>query len=275
MTNESKKVPCKNKDCNRLILELTAKKTGGYCYPCYNAIEAAKRDEYIRKNRKDVNLYEGINDPVEIIKIMHKEQPYNPLIRYIKYPKTKEQVYAMLTNDDIERLKKYAMELYKSGDDQWEMILLHLVCVKNAEINEFLKVLIRDGKIYEPSLFKNACDEIAELLIEKLKCHDDNVSINHILLALAMIGNERVVKLFNEWKENKKYICLDNNEKTENYSSNEFLDVKFTKIGGMPTWIQYAHYPKCPKCGEEMKFIGQLSGQDLDDYAEGIYYGFI
>lgn len=28
--------------CGRLILETIAKKTGGYYYPCYNAIEAKK-----------------------------------------------------------------------------------------------------------------------------------------------------------------------------------------------------------------------------------------
>lgn len=56
----------------------------------------------------------------------------------------------------------------------------------------------------------------------------------------------------------KKHIYLDNKVKTGNYASNEFLDVKFTKIGGMPTWIQDSEYPRCPKCGEEMKFIGQI-----------------
>jgi hypothetical protein len=415
MDNEVKKVTCKNKNCDKTILEITAKKTGGYCYPCYNAIQAKERAEYIRKNRRDVNLFEGINTPVEIIKIMHKDKKYDPLINYINYPRTKEEMYAVLTTDDVEILKKYAMELYKNDNDEWEQILLHLVCFKEANIDEYLKVLIDDCKIYEPSLFKNASDDIAELLIEKLNCKDDRVSINHVLLTLAMIGNDRVVEVFNEWKKNEpefskdlyikayeysleggwklddqgnrknlfykksygvkegippkdspvkllkkqnekcewcgknltslvtidlhnkdmhflgldgdkisiatcvnctcygyvytnidtkgnatwskynvepkyldthnedeieefdynKKIYIDGNAKTENYAANQFLDVKFTKIGGMPTWIQDAEYPKCPKCKEEMMFVGQVSGEDFKEYAEGIYYGFV
>lgn len=416
MDSKAIKVPCKNENCGKLILEATAKKTGGYCYPCYNAIEAEKREEYIRKNRRDVNLYEGVEDPVEIIKIMHKDKKYDPLITYIDYPKTKEEVYEVLTNDGVEKLKKYAMELYKNNDNQWESILLHLVCFKAADINEILKVLIREDKIYEPSLFKNADDEIAELLIEKLNNINESVSVNHVLLSLSMIGNERVVELFNKWKMNEpefstklyckphnycfeagwklddngkrknlyykksygikegtppkntpvnfyekhdekcqwcgknlsslftidlhnedmkflgftgdklsistcvecaayypvltdidtkgnvswseynekrddvdieedddeyeenienKQVYIDCTERTENYAANEFLDVKFTKIGGMPTCINDAYYPKCPKCGEEMVFVGQVSGEDFEDYAEGIYYGFV
>ena len=42
MDNEVKKVRCKN--CDKSILEITAKKTGGYCYPCYNAIKANERE---------------------------------------------------------------------------------------------------------------------------------------------------------------------------------------------------------------------------------------
>lgn len=415
MDSEVKIIPCKNKNCDKTILEATAKKTEGYCYPCYNAMQAKEREEYIRKNRRDVNLYDGINDLVEIVKIMHKNKKYDPLINYINYPKTKEEIYSVLSADDLEMLKQYAMELYKNDNDEWDQILLHLVCFKGADIDEFLKVLIDDCKIYEPSLFKNASDDIAELLIEKLKCKDDRVSINHILISLVMIGNARVVEVFNEWKKNEpefskdlyvkpyeysleggwkpdsqgnrknvyykksygvkdgmpqkdtpvkffekqeekckwcgrkltslftidlhnknmhfegltgdeisistcdnctcygfiytdietngnvawsqyniepeylnthdedeyeeceyvKKIYIDGNVKTENYAANQFLDVKFTKIGGMPTWIQDAEYPKCPKCGEEMMFVGQVSMEDFEEYGEGIFYGFV
>ncbi|WP_252250921.1 DUF1963 domain-containing protein [Clostridium sp. ZBS13] len=36
-----------------------------------------------------------------------------------------------------------------------------------------------------------------------------------------------------------------------------------------------AEYPQCPKCGEKMMFVGQVSMEDLEEYGEGIYYGFI
>lgn len=101
MDNEAKRIPCKNKNCDKTILEATAKNTGGYCYPCHNAIQAKEREEYIRKNRRDVNLYEGINNPVEIIKIMHKDKKYDSLIKYIDYSKTKEEMYADISADDI------------------------------------------------------------------------------------------------------------------------------------------------------------------------------
>ena len=54
MDNEVKKMPCKNENCDRTILELTAKKTGGYCYPCYNALQAEERSEYKRKDFKRI-----------------------------------------------------------------------------------------------------------------------------------------------------------------------------------------------------------------------------
>lgn len=415
MDNEIKRIPCKNKDCDKTILEATAVKTEGYCYPCYNSIKAKEREEYIRKNKKDVNLYEGITDLVEIIKIMHMNKKYDPLINYISYPMTKEEVYASLLPDDVERLKKYVMELFKKDNDEWEQILLYLVCINRANIDGILELLIAEFKIFEASLFYNASDHIAELLMEKLKSKDDRLSINHILLALAMIGNDRVVKAFNEWKKNEpdfskdlyikayeyaleggwklddqgkrknlyyeksygikkgfsekatpvkffktqdgkcewcgrklkslftidlhnenmkflnldgekinistcdnctcygfvytdidtkgnatwskhnsepaylnthddeefeegnydKKVYIDLNVKADNYSANQFLEVSFTKIGGMPAWIQDAEYPECPKCKEEMKFVGQVSMEDFEDYGEGIYYGFV
>ncbi|WP_415465477.1 hypothetical protein [Clostridium saccharoperbutylacetonicum] len=415
MDNEIKRIPCKNRDCDKTILEATDVKTGGYCYPCYNSIKAKEREEYIRKNKKDVNLYEGITDPVEMIKIIYKNKKYDPLINYISCLKTKEEVYVSLLPNDVERLKKYVMELFKNDNDEWEKILLDLVCINGANIDEILEALIAEFKIFESSLFYNASDRIAELLMEKLKSKDDRLSVNHILLALAMIGNDRVVEAFNEWKKNEpdfskdlymkayeyalesgwkldnkgkrknlyyeksygikkgfsekntpvkflktqgekcewcgrklkslftidlqnenmkfldldgekinistcdnctcygfiytdidtkgnatwskhnsepsylnthdneefqegsddKKVYIDLNEKAENYAANQFFEVNFTKIGGIPAWIQGAEFPKCPKCKEEMKFVGQVSMEDFEDYREGIYYGFV
>lgn len=51
--------------------------------------------------------------------------------------------------------------------------------------------------------------------------------------------------------------------------------VAFSQLGGHPTWIQYAGYPPCLKCGSPMFFIAQLSNEDFQKYGEGIYYIFL
>lgn len=50
--------------------------------------------------------------------------------------------------------------------------------------------------------------------------------------------------------------------------------VAFSQIGGLPTWINDSEYPSCPECSMTMPFVGQLSNEDYDGYAEGIYYCF-
>ena len=65
MDNEVKKMTCKNENCDRTILELTAKKTGGYCYPCYNAIQAKERAEYIRKKQlRTLRTLQSVQDQI-------------------------------------------------------------------------------------------------------------------------------------------------------------------------------------------------------------------
>ncbi|MDS0524715.1 hypothetical protein NNC19_03420 [Clostridium sp. SHJSY1] len=410
---ESEKVPCKTEGCNAKILEITAKKTGGYCYPCYRKIEAREREEYIRKNRKDVNLYEGIIEPIEIIKIMHSDKKYNPLIRYIPYEKTLEEMYNLISDENIEELKEYSMELYDSGNDTWENILLNLLCLRDANIDECLKVLVRDECYYPQELFKGASKEVRDLILNQLELEENKTDINHILMALAWIGDDKVVEIFNNWKKQEpnfskvlyvpaheysyeagwkldsngnkrdlffkecygvkvgqhkkedsvsfiekhngkckwcgrnlnsllkvdlndekmkfleiegktlnlvtcdncacygnvymdvdfygrsrwssynitpeylpkdidledydydKSICIEDEIKNKNYGISQFVEGYKSKIGGLPTWIQDAEYPKCPKCGEDMIFIGQVSMEDVMEYGEGIYYGFL
>ena len=51
--------------------------------------------------------------------------------------------------------------------------------------------------------------------------------------------------------------------------------VRFSQVGGHPTWIQDADYPRCPKCDRAMPFVAQISNDDLDEDSEGIYYMFV
>ncbi len=50
--------------------------------------------------------------------------------------------------------------------------------------------------------------------------------------------------------------------------------VRFSQIGGHPTWVQDAGHPDCPTCRRPMPFICQLSNEDYEEYAQGIYYLF-
>lgn len=78
----TERLPCRNEGCSATILPATAAKTGGYCMPCKQEMQRAERQRYIEQHRRDIDLYEGITDPVEILKIMHAPVKRDPLIRY-------------------------------------------------------------------------------------------------------------------------------------------------------------------------------------------------
>lgn len=48
-----------------------------------------------------------------------------------------------------------------------------------------------------------------------------------------------------------------------------------SQIGGHPEWIQDSAYPICPSCQRRMEFIGQVSWEDQDAFAEGSTYAFL
>jgi hypothetical protein len=53
------------------------------------------------------------------------------------------------------------------------------------------------------------------------------------------------------------------------------MPISFSQVGGHPSWEQDAEYPRCPSCTQKMVFIAQMSNEDYDQYAEGIYYAFL
>ena len=59
------------------------------------------------------------------------------------------------------------------------------------------------------------------------------------------------------------------------HAASWYLPTSFSQVGGHPTWIQDANYPPCPQCGRLMRFVGQVSHEDLDEYGEGICYAFL
>ena len=48
-----------------------------------------------------------------------------------------------------------------------------------------------------------------------------------------------------------------------------------SQLGGHPEWIDDAEYPVCPGCQRLMTCVGQVAWEDVEDFAEGITYGFV
>ncbi|MBC8059309.1 MAG: DUF1963 domain-containing protein [Clostridiaceae bacterium] len=409
----SERIPCITEGCRAEILQITAERTGGYCMPCHQKIKRKEQEDFIKKNRKDINLYEGISDLVEILKIMHTPLKRNPLKNYAKYEKGIEEIYLLLSEEDIERIKAHAINLINNDSiEVAKEILLAIVCYINSNVEECLRALIKRKEYYPGIIFKDASVDIRDYLIGQLNEDLQSLDLNHIISALAWIGDQNVVDLFNGWKdkppkwkdklfvppeeysleagwaltENGKkqslfyedcyviekeslskdetVLFLENNtgmckwcrgnlinlfefdltnlllefigfngkrlsiatcpvcncygpiytevdtdggtrwsdfnsypdyfDNTANeefithkktlrisrakkncyHAASEFLKTSFSQIGGYPTWIQHAEYPKCPKCSKHMKFIGQIDWADIEEHGEGIYYAF-
>lgn len=49
--------------------------------------------------------------------------------------------------------------------------------------------------------------------------------------------------------------------------------IRFSQIGGLPTWVQDPDYPRCPECQKLMMFIGQLALPDID-FGDEFFYAF-
>lgn len=410
----SNRIPCSNNECVATILQTTFEKTGGFCMPCYQEMKRKEHMEFVSRNRRDVNLYENIEDPVEILKIMHTPVKYNELINYIKYDKRMEEVYLSLSEEEIERMKRYALKLIEKGDlEDSKEILLAIVCYTNTKIEQCLRALIDEEEYYPAILYKDSPKDVRDRLIHIVENEAISCDLNRILDALAWIGDQKVVELFWGFKQNpptwkdelfwnpheyslgagwtlteegkqknlfydecysierkslskckevqflekasetcpwcgenlinlmsldlrktlfnfmgiegKKlnvktcYVCtaydciytdvdfngnaqwskfnkeqectneeidieffqwknefdISEEKRSPYYAAHQFLDTTFSQIGGHPTWIQDPEYPRCPKCSEHMKFIGQLDSSDYEEYGEGIYYMFV
>lgn len=169
--------------------------------PCVQRTAREKREEYVRQNRIDINLYEGLTDPVEIIKTFHRPKDLDPLKRFLPSPEPVDSIYSHLTPDEAQDLMEYVIRLLKSGDkDQSEEIARCLAAFTDIPLDLMLKQFLSDGLFYPGIIFRKASATIREELIRRLESDLENRNV--LLLALGWIGDEEVVNLFSSWKRN-------------------------------------------------------------------------
>lgn len=202
----AQKVLCEASGCSNLILETTADRTGGYCMPCVQAAAKKEREKYIRENRRDINEFQGVADVVEVLKIVHKPRKYDPLINWIPYPTPTDELYLGLSDPEKSRLAEDAEELIGTErHEEAEQICLCLSAFTNAPLEACLRRLVSDGRVWPSLAFRDAPVDVRESLITRVESDADNRNL--ILLALAWIGDSRIVECFSKWRNEKPAWC--------------------------------------------------------------------
>jgi hypothetical protein len=79
--------------------------------PCIQAGAAREGALYIQQHRRDLNEFEGITDPVEALKIIHRPRQFDRLVNWIPYPIRSDQLYAELSVEQAQSLAGYAEAL--------------------------------------------------------------------------------------------------------------------------------------------------------------------
>ncbi len=196
----SNRLPCKTPGCAGTILPATAQRTGGYCMPCVQAAELKRQQEHIAANRRDVDPYEGVTDPVEVLEIFHQPRKYDPLVNWIPHPVPTEQLYGQLSAGELQRLAAHAESLIGTErDEEAESILLCLAAFTDVQLDGCLSAAAAHGKFWPSLAFRSCPPQVRDEMIARLQ-HDAE-SRNHILLALAWLGDETVVDLFAHWRK--------------------------------------------------------------------------
>lgn len=171
--------------------------------PCVQEQARQKHEAFIQANRRDVDPYAGIDDPLEILKIVHQPPKPDRLIRYAQPPRPTDALYGELGSGQIAALIRHAHTLLKKGDTSTaENIAACLVAFASADISSLQQELIRVGALRPEFVFHRAAPKIRDLLTQHLArvAGRDMLLTDKLLCALAWVGDERVVELFAGWR---------------------------------------------------------------------------
>jgi hypothetical protein len=197
------RIPCKSPACTSTILPETAARTDGYCMPCVQAQQQREHDEYIRKNKKTVNVFAGLSDPIAMLKLVHQPRKFDALIDWTPCPVPTDALYQQLTADQAQLMADYATERFASGEyEHAQEICLCLAAFTQANLDAYLREWISydDLDAYSPLPFHRAPADVRDTLLERVE--DDAENRNCILQCLAWIGDDVVVERFAYWRNN-------------------------------------------------------------------------
>ena len=199
------RVQCSAEGCTNTILPATAQANGGLCAPCFRKRRAEEREIFVRANRRAIDPYSGLTDPVEILRAFHTAREFDPLIAYAEPPRPVVELYAELRHADAIRLMALASTAKRAGQDDFdEGIGRSLATLTTFALDSMLKAWISKNDFWPPIMFRNAGAEIRDAIVRALDAGIANA--NHGLSALGWIGDTVVEDRFLSWdRENRPW----------------------------------------------------------------------
>jgi hypothetical protein len=272
------RIKCIAEGCANLILPATAKANGGLCAPCIGKQRKEERAKYIRENRREVDPYAGITDPVQMLRVIHTPRKNDPLVEYLPAPKPVEELYRDLTEDDAIRLMDIASQALLNGEnDLAEEIAISLATLTIFSLDRMLAAWTAQNKFWPGIIFRDAGEKIRDAIVKALNAGAANA--NHALSALAWIGDKTVQNVFRDWdSENppwrkglfvppSNYSEVAGWELTENGRRNLFFKDCFalkpaSEACGRTVSVMEESNPMCPWCNRTLVNLIEL---DLSD----------
>lgn len=252
--------------------------------PCVHEHARQRHEAYIRANRRDVDPYAGIDDPLEILKIVHQPRNLDPLVRYARPPRPTDVLYGELDSGQVAALVRHAHTLLKKGDTSTvEDIAACLVAFISADISSLQQELIRSGTLRPEFVFHRAAPKIRDLLTQHLArvAGRDVLLTDKLLCALAWVGDERVVELFAGWRAKPPQWAADLHTPPHQYSQvagwelspdslrrNLYRDVCYALVretapnASMPVNVLTDRPDRCPQCARPLTNLFELDGAE-------------
>lgn len=199
------RVRCTSSGCRNTILPATAARTGGICRPCEQRIAQQEHEAYVRANQREVDPFAGVTDPVEVVRLLTRRVVHDELVVLKPFGSDVGEYVASLPAHEVQRIIALAISLLaEEGDgaaarcDQAEKIARCLAAFTTADLSGLQRAVIESGCFWPPLVFRGAPPYIRDRLITLAE--EDAEARNRTLIALAWIGDERVVELFAAWR---------------------------------------------------------------------------
>lgn len=192
------RVKCINSDCSNMIQLATAKRNDGVCGYCYRLRAEVERAEHIQRNRRTVDLFEGVTDPTDILRIAHMSKPLDPLISYTQPPRSIEELYSPLSLAQAEAMMTHAAEQLVGRDqDAAKAVAEHLGAFTSYNLDRMLDTWVSKRHFSPAIAFRAAGADICRRVLQSLE--DPQTTAHHALKAAAWIGSDEVVRAFIEF----------------------------------------------------------------------------